>query len=91
MDDKRFKAESRKAVFTDGASRPAILVSYDTCDASQTKVWLNSCPHRGTSLDVVEGHFLDVDARYLVCATHGAHFQPDTGECIDGPCPRGNR
>jgi nitrite reductase/ring-hydroxylating ferredoxin subunit len=26
----------------------------------------------------------------LICATHGALYEPDSGVCIDGPC-RGTR
>jgi nitrite reductase/ring-hydroxylating ferredoxin subunit len=27
-----------------------------------------------------------MDGRYLMCANHGATFEPATGECIWGPC-----
>ena len=48
--------------------------------------YVNSCPHVGTPLDLWENEFLTEDARLLVCATHGAIFEPDTGRCIAGPC-----
>jgi nitrite reductase/ring-hydroxylating ferredoxin subunit len=49
-------------------------------------VYANRCPHRGTELDWVPGHFLDPCGKHLQCATHGALFRPDTGECVAGPC-----
>lgn len=49
-------------------------------------VYANRCPHRGTELDWMPGRFLDASGRYLQCATHGALFRIDTGQCIAGPC-----
>lgn len=55
---------------------------------SQGKVfaYLNNCPHQGTELDWQEGEFFDESKLYLMCATHGAAFFPDTGFCCGGPC-----
>lgn len=50
----------------------------------------NACPHTGGELDWNEGDFLDEGGRYIVCATHGALFEPATGRCVAGPC-RGDR
>jgi nitrite reductase/ring-hydroxylating ferredoxin subunit len=47
---------------------------------------VNSCPHRGTELDWQPGQVFDESGLYLVCATHGALFEPDTGRCVGGPC-----
>ena len=44
------------------------------------------CPHTCGELDWNEGEFLDGDGRYVVCATHGALFEPSTGRCVAGPC-----
>jgi nitrite reductase/ring-hydroxylating ferredoxin subunit len=49
-------------------------------------VYQNACPHIGTPLDWMPDQFLSDDRRYLICATHGAEFTIDTGECISGPC-----
>jgi nitrite reductase/ring-hydroxylating ferredoxin subunit len=46
----------------------------------------NSCPHRGTELDWQPGEVFDETGLYLVCATHGAVFAPDSGRCTGGPC-----
>jgi nitrite reductase/ring-hydroxylating ferredoxin subunit len=49
-------------------------------------VFENACPHIGTPLDWVQGHFFSADGKHLVCATHGALFEPGTGKCTAGPC-----
>jgi nitrite reductase/ring-hydroxylating ferredoxin subunit len=49
--------------------------------------YVNRCPHAGTTLDAWPNEFFTEDGRYLICATHGAVFAPDTGLCLHGPCP----
>jgi len=49
--------------------------------------YVNRCPHAGTPLDWRPSDFFTADRRYLRCATHGAVFAPDTGVCVEGPCP----
>lgn len=46
----------------------------------------NRCPHAGHPLDWVEGQFLDLERRYILCASHGASFVIETGQCVGGPC-----
>ena len=46
----------------------------------------NVCPHTGASLDWLPDRFLDADQRLIICATHGALFEIDSGLCISGPC-----
>lgn len=53
-------------------------------------VYRNSCPHLGIELNWAGDVFFDRDDTLLQCATHGALFLPDSGECIAGPC-RGQR
>src|SRR5438093_426218 len=48
--------------------------------------YVNRCPRIGISLDWVDNQFFSIDGRYLMCANHGATFEPATGECIWGPC-----
>jgi len=50
------------------------------------RVYANRCPHRGTELDWIPGRFLDPTGTHLQCATHGALFRIDDGECVAGPC-----
>lgn len=52
--------------------------------------YLNRCAHVFVELDWQPGEFFDGSGLYLVCATHGATYVPETGYCIAGPC-RGKR
>ncbi len=52
-------------------------------------VWLNRCPHAGSPLDWIPGQFFSEDGRELICHTHHARFDPTSGACLGGPCPRG--
>lgn len=52
----------------------------------QVFVYENRCPHRGIPLEWTPDNFLDHSGRLIQCATHGALFLPDTGECVAGPC-----
>jgi len=47
--------------------------------------YLNVCPHAGRPLNWAPGRFLYQHGQ-LVCASHGAAFQPEDGLCIGGPC-----
>jgi len=48
--------------------------------------YINRCPHVGTPLDLWPNEFLSVDGRDLICSTHGAVFEPASGQCTMGPC-----
>jgi nitrite reductase/ring-hydroxylating ferredoxin subunit len=48
--------------------------------------FVNRCPHMASQLDWQPGEFFDVAGLYLVCATHGALFEPASGLCVAGPC-----
>ncbi|MGA2549844.1 MAG: Rieske 2Fe-2S domain-containing protein [Burkholderiaceae bacterium] len=52
--------------------------------------YLNQCAHVATELDWREGEFFDHSGLYLICATHGAVYEPESGHCVGGPC-RGAR
>ena len=52
--------------------------------------YLNSCPHTGGPLDWVPDQFLNLDKKYIQCATHDALFQLHDGECVAGPCKGDN-
>ena len=47
--------------------------------------YLNRCPHRGIPLEWQPDQFLDSSASLIQCATHGALFLIESGECIAGP------
>ncbi len=52
----------------------------------QFYLYENSCPHRSIPLEWQPDQFLDFEKTFIQCATHGALFKIDTGECISGPC-----
>jgi nitrite reductase/ring-hydroxylating ferredoxin subunit len=51
--------------------------------------YVNQCIHAGTPLDWWPNEFFTDDGRLLICATHGALYEPDTGACAGGPCGGG--
>jgi nitrite reductase/ring-hydroxylating ferredoxin subunit len=52
--------------------------------------YLNRCAHVPIELDWSEGEFFEGSGLYLMCSTHGAIYDPETGHCAGGPC-RGGR
>ena len=48
--------------------------------------YVNRCAHAGSPLDWWPNEFFTDDGRLLICATHGALFEPDSGRCAGGPC-----
>ncbi len=52
----------------------------------QVFAYRNRCPHRGIALEWLPDQFLDASASLIQCATHGALFLIDSGECVAGPC-----
>ncbi len=66
-----------------GRTAPAFVVRH----GEQVVAFLNRCAHIPTEMDWQPGKFWDIDGRYLICAVHGALYEPDTGRCVSGPCP----
>lgn len=52
----------------------------------QIFIYKNHCPHLGVELNWLEDQFLDSDNALIQCATHGALFVINSGECVAGPC-----
>lgn len=48
--------------------------------------YVNRCAHAGTPLDLWPNEFFTEDGRALICATHGALYEPSSGRCTAGPC-----
>ena len=55
----------------------------------QVHAYLNRCAHVAMEMDWQPNRFFDSSGRWLVCATHGATYAPDTGACAGGPCRGG--
>jgi nitrite reductase/ring-hydroxylating ferredoxin subunit len=65
-----------------GRDAAAFAIRYD----GKVYGYLNSCAHIPVELDWMEGEFFDKAGLYLICATHGATYEPASGHCIMGPC-----
>lgn len=50
--------------------------------------YLNRCAHVPTEMDWQPGQFLDSGREFILCAMHGAAYEPATGRCVAGPCAR---
>ena len=68
-----------------GESCRAFAVRYD----GRVYAYLNRCSHVPIEMDYQPGRFFDMTGRRLICATHGAMYQPRTGACRAGPCRGG--
>ena len=69
-----------------GDSLPAFAIRW----RGVVRAYVNECRHQASELDWTPGDFFDETKLYLICATHGAMYEPDSGLCVAGPC-RGAR
>ena len=46
----------------------------------------NFCVHAGHPLNWSANNFLTADKQAIICASHGATFEVDSGICFAGPC-----
>ncbi len=51
--------------------------------------YLNRCTHVAMELDWQPNRVFDATGQWLLCASHGATYAPDTGQCAGGPCQGG--
>jgi nitrite reductase/ring-hydroxylating ferredoxin subunit len=72
----------RFTVLHGGREVPAFVVRY----SGAAHAYENRCAHVPVQLDWEPGVFFDHSGLHLVCATHGATYEPETGRCIAGPC-----
>ena len=87
----------RSSELIDGASAVPFDVVYagQTCRAfairyqGQPHAYLNRCTHVAMELDWQPDRIFDDTGRWLLCASHGAHYEPTTGQCKGGPCRGG--
>lgn len=63
---------------------PAFVVRHD----GRARAYVNRCSHVPVELDWQPGKFFDASGLYLICATHGAMYEPASGRCAGGPCGR---
>lgn len=66
----------------DDQQLPAFVVRFQ----GEVYAYLNQCAHLFLELDWENGEFFDLSGDYIMCANHGALFEPASGECVSGPC-----
>ena len=86
---------------SDDLSEGGEAVGFDVVYAGQTcrafairfegapHAYLNRCTHVAMELDWQPNRVFDASGQWLLCASHGAEYRPDTGECAGGPCRGG--
>jgi nitrite reductase/ring-hydroxylating ferredoxin subunit len=68
-----------------------VVYAGQTCRAfairhqGRARAFLNRCTHVAMELDFQPNRFMDDSGRFIICATHGALYDPDTGVCKGGP------
>lgn len=72
-------------VLYDGEPLRAFAVRFE----GRVHAYLNRCTHVQIELDYQPGRIFDDSGQWLLCATHGAAYAPDTGACMGGPCNGG--
>ena len=65
-----------------GRALPAFAIRW----RGEVRAFLNQCGHVPVELDWEAGEFFDYSRLYLICATHGALYDPATGACRGGRC-----
>jgi nitrite reductase/ring-hydroxylating ferredoxin subunit len=73
----------KDVMFSEGSARLQLIVQRLE---DGVRVFENRCPHAGTPLNMFDDRFLDISGKRLICRTHGALFDPDSGKCVRGPC-----
>jgi nitrite reductase/ring-hydroxylating ferredoxin subunit len=77
------EGSSKKFVIKPGGHPvEAFLVNYE----GGLYAYVNRCRHIALTLDWVDNRFFTEDGRYIICANHGATYEPRSGECVWGPC-----
>ena len=72
-----------------------VIYAGQTCRAFAVRfedlpqAYLNRCTHVAMELDWQPNRVFDESGQWLLCASHGAAYRPDTGACAGGPCRGG--
>jgi nitrite reductase/ring-hydroxylating ferredoxin subunit len=93
MDESRIPLCNSADLVDGGLAVPFdVVYGGQTCRAfairfkGQVHAYLNRCTHVAMEMDWQPDRFFDDSGRWLLCGTHGAVYQPDTGACASGPC-----
>jgi nitrite reductase/ring-hydroxylating ferredoxin subunit len=95
MDEVLALCNSRDLVDAGHAVPFDVVYAGQTCRAfavrfeGQPHAYLNRCTHVAMELDWQPNRVFDDSGQWLLCASHGAAYQPETGQCAGGPCTGG--
>ncbi|MDO8430860.1 MAG: Rieske 2Fe-2S domain-containing protein [Candidatus Binatus sp.] len=64
-----------------GADEECFVINYE----GRFHAYVNRCRHVPMAMDWVDNQFFAEDCNYLMCQTHNAYYEPESGECIAGP------
>jgi nitrite reductase/ring-hydroxylating ferredoxin subunit len=64
-----------------GVNEECFLINYQ----GRLHAYVNRCRHVPMAMDWIDNQFFAEHGRYLMCQTHNAYYEPETGECIAGP------
>ena len=72
-----------KFVFLEnGKNQSGFIVYFD----AKYYAYRNKCQHFAVELDWDNNKFFEEEDEFIVCATHGAIYEPSSGKCLMGPC-----
>jgi nitrite reductase/ring-hydroxylating ferredoxin subunit len=67
----------------EGDARVALILTRHSAGLS---CFRNRCAHANYPLQRADGRIVVQEARFLVCAAHGASYTLNDGACAGGPC-----
>ena len=80
--DELTPGQTRKFILRiEGSEEECFVVNYQ----GQLRAYVNRCCHVPMTMDWVDNQFFNEEKRFILCATHGACYEPESGECVSGP------
>lgn len=64
----------------------ALFAGFLVREGDEVRGWVDSCPHNGWPLAVMDDRYLVRGGDRILCAAHGAVFRLLDGVCTAGPC-----
>ncbi len=64
----------------------ALFAGFVIRRGGEVRGYVDSCPHAGWPLSMMDDRYFTRSGEHLLCAGHGALFSPDDGRCVAGPC-----
>jgi nitrite reductase/ring-hydroxylating ferredoxin subunit len=64
----------------------ALFAGFLVRQGEEVRGYVDSCPHNGWPLSVMDDRYLTANGERIICAAHGAVFRPLDGMCVGGPC-----